>query len=202
MLGIDLFIAVVVVFSIVLTIFLLTMGERIRRDDELEVGRVWASYARKKGLSYVAPEGEWPLRSTPRLVSDDLQIVLIRDGDARITRLEIRPRDSMLGRLIVTTHDDVADLPCVKLKDDMLDPAFRVFATPASLAETVLSREVARAISSFRMGRALRVEYERGRVVLEWQAGELNDARLDEARKLAETLGRSLSQAFVAGASA
>ena len=196
MYGLDLIAALTVLVAIAVAFSIVIGRDRMRRGDENEVGRIWAAYARTQKLSYVAPEGDWPNRSVPRLVSDNLQIVLVREGDRVITRLELRPRESMLGRIIVTTEPSSTDLPAVALQTKDLDHALHAFAKPPSLAESVLTRDVLRAIAAFRMGSALRVEYEKGRVILEWKSGEVNAARLDEARRLAALLARSLSAAF------
>ena len=81
-------------------------------------------------------------------------------------------------------------------RSELLDPAFVVHAKPAQLASSVLTKEVARALSAFRMGGHLSFEYERGRIVLEWRGGEENPARLDEATRLVKVVDAAMSAAF------
>ncbi len=53
---------------------------------------LWAEYARAKGFTFVPPAGDWPNRTVPRLmaVSGDLRIVLVREGEQVVTRMELR----------------------------------------------------------------------------------------------------------------
>ena len=196
--GYDIIVIAGMVLSIVAAILFIVMRDRLRRRDELDVSSTWAAYARTHDCTFVPPSGEWPNRSVPRLVdtSGDLQLVLVREGEEVVTRLELRPKESLLGRMHVTTDATSPNLPHVVLTDDTLDPALTVFATPAQLAHAVLTKEVARALSGFRMGGSLSFEYARGRIVLEWKGGEQNGARLDEARVVAEAIDRAMSDAF------
>jgi hypothetical protein len=197
--GYDIFVIALMVLSIVGGILFIVARDRLRRRSEGDVSTVWAAYAREKGLSFTPPEGEWPNRTVPRLGNGDLSILLEREGEMVVTRLELRPRDLILGRMRVTTHDHEDEgMPRVALTDNLLDPALSVFSKPPSLAESVLTREVSRGLSAFRMGGDLLFEYERGRIVLEWQGGERNGARLDEARRVAELIDRAISAAFLA----
>ncbi len=196
--GYDILAIGMTLLSVVAAILFIVIRNRLRRGDEGHVSSLWAKYARAHGWSFVAPDGEWPNRSVPRLLAanGDLQIVLVREGEQVVTRMELRPRESLLGRMHVTTEASIAKLPQVVLTDDTLDPAFTVFSKPPQLAEAVLTPEVARALSGFRMGGALSFEYERGRIVLEWKGGERNGARLDEARAVAAAIDRAMSAAF------
>jgi hypothetical protein len=199
--GYDLFVIALIVLSIVAAILFVVARDRLRRRDEGDVSSVWSDYARERGLTFVPPEGEWPNRSVPRLSGNDgdLQVVLVREGEEVVTRMELRPKESLLGRMHVTTADTAGapNLPRVVLEETVLDPALSVFSKPPQLAETVVTSDVARALSGFRMGGDLSFEYERGRIVLEWKGGERNGARLDEARRVVELIDRAMSAAFV-----
>lgn len=196
--GYDLFGIALALLSVVGAIVFLVVRNRLRRRDEGDMSSLWAEYARARGFAFVPPEGEWPNRSVPRVIGndDDLQIVLVREGELVVTRMELRPTESMLGRMHVTTRASTGNLPHVVLTEDVLDLALSVFSKPPQLAVTVITTEVARALSGFRMGGALSFEYERGRIVLEWNGGERNAARLDEARRVVEIVDRAMSSAF------
>ena len=198
--GYDIFVIALMVLSVIAAILFVVARDRLRRRDEGDVSSVWSDYARERGFTFVPPTGEWPNRSVPRLSArdGDLQVVLVREGEQVLTRMELRPRESLLGRMHVTTESSAAaNLPEVVLTEEVLDPALSVFSKPPQLAETVITSEVARALSGFRMGGDLSFEYERGRIVLEWKGGERNGARLDEARRVAEMIDRAMSAAFV-----
>lgn len=199
--GYDFLVIALMVLSVVAAIVIVVARDRLRRRDEGGVSSVWAEYARANGFTFVAPSGEWPGRTVPRLVSADgeLQIVLVREGETVLTRMELRPHESLLGRLHVTTQSPAPNLAQVSLAQEKLDPALAVFSRPPQLAESVVTTDVARALSGFRMGGDLSFEYERGRIVLEWRGGERNGARLDEARRVLETIDRAMSAAFRRG---
>ena len=199
--GYDILFSALVIVSIIVAILLVVARDRGRRSHEVEVGRTWATYAKEHGLSFVAAEGEWPNRSVPRVVSPEAELMLVRDGERILTRLERKPHETMLGRLIVTTDPAAGSgLPRVTLSKDTLDFALSVFAKPASLAEAVLTRDVARAIDAFRMGGSLHFEYDRARIIIEWANGERNGARLDEAFSLAELACGVMEKAFARAA--
>jgi hypothetical protein len=194
--GYDILAIALLIVSVTVATGWILARDGMRRGDEVEVGRVWASYARARGLVFEDGEGEGPARTLPRVLSDDLQITVIRDGERLATRLVLRPRHAMLGRLVVTTDDDAADLPAIPLDSQTMDAALHVFASPKTIVASVLSNDVVRALSGFRMGGFLRFEYGRGRVALEWKNGELNAARLDEARRLATLIADAVNDAF------
>jgi hypothetical protein len=196
--GYDVFAITLLLVSIVLAIVIVIVRYRLRQREEVDASQVWETYARDRKFTFVPGEGEWPNRSVPRIVSadGDLQIVLVRVGEQILTRMELRPRESLLGRLHVTTEAPVPNVPRVELTQELLDPALVVHAKPAQLATSVLTKDVARALSAFRMGGHLSFEYERGRIVLEWKGGEENPARLDEAIRLVKLVDEAMSAAF------
>ena len=196
--GYDILAIALLLLSVTGGILFIVARDRLRRRDEADVSSVWAEYARARGFTFVPAEGEWPNRSVPRLVSasGDLQVVLVREGELVVTRMELRPAESLLGRIHITTGESSANLPAVVLADDLLDPALSVFSKPPHLAESVITKDVARALSGFRMGGALSFEYERGRIVLEWHGGERNGPRLDEANGVLSAMNAAMSSAF------
>jgi hypothetical protein len=194
--GPEVFVVALIIVSVVAAILVIVARDRSRRNDEGELSRVWAAYARAQGMELIVPEGEWPNRSVPRLVGAGVEIVAVREGEALVTRVEMRPPETVLGRLLVTTEGAGTELPRAPIERQTMSAELYVFALPASFAERVLTEEVARALSAFRMGGWMRLEYEKGRIALEWRGGELNAARLDEARRLIARVSGAMNEAF------
>jgi hypothetical protein len=200
MFGYDAIVIVLAVLSVALGLGIIIGRDRLRRGTEDELAQAWRNYARSHKLSFVAAEGEWPSRSTPSIVGATISITAHREGESLATRLELKPKETMLGRLVVTSEDDEAsDLTLIEPQDmetSAIDLELRVYAAPASFAPRVLTKDVAKALSAFRMGTWVRLEYDRGRVSLEWRPGETNPARIDEARRLAARVAKVVNEGF------
>jgi hypothetical protein len=204
MFGYDAIVIVLALVSVALGLGIIIGRDRMRRGTEDELATAWRSYARSNKLSFVAAEGEWPSRSTPSIVGSTLAITAHREGESLATRLELKPKEAMLGRLVVTSEDDddtdLARIQPEEMETSAIDHELRVYAAPASFAPTVLTKDVAKALSAFRMGTWVRLEYDRGRVSIEWRPGETNPARIDEARRLAARVAKVVNDAFAKGA--
>jgi hypothetical protein len=200
MFGYDAIVIVLVVVSLALGLGIIIGRDRLRRGTEDELAIAWQRYARSHKLSFVAAQGEWPSRSTPSIVGATLSITAHREGESLATRLELKPKETMLGRLVVTSEDDdatdLARIDADQMETGGIDHELRVYAAPASFAPRVLTKDVAKALSAFRMGTWVRLEYDRGRVSIEWRPGETNPARIDEARRLAARVAKVVNEGF------
>lgn len=164
----------------------------VNARDQEEVASCWRGYAAKRGLRFVAPEGEWPNR-TPAAIT-------WREGDAEVrlttigreasvrTRLTVRPRAVLLGTVVWICDEGSAG-------------RFQTSERPAGLAERVISARVKRLLLALRQRDRVTLAYRRGRVTIEWPGGELNDARLDDARRVSEELAHAIDAEFRAPAS-
>lgn len=187
MVGYDLLVAVtfVVMTPVVIVGFILFWMVNARDHEELAA--LWRAYAKKRGLAFVEPEGDWPNRSAPAITwSDDraeLRIIAI-GKEARVrTRLVIRPRGTLLGALTMAV--DAAGSGDVELRE-----------RPAGFARRIVTADVRRLLLGFRQRDRLVVRYRRGRITVEWPSGERNDARLDEARRLGEAMAAAVDHEF------
>ena len=164
------------------------------------------AYARARGLTFVEPEGEWPNRTNPAVTweRDATTFRLETMGrEARVrTRLSIRPPSALLGALSIAPCDGTRARAPRGLDDPTFLGVYRVRERPGGFAARLLTPEVRRALLGFRQGDSVTLGYRRGKIVLEWPGGERNDARLDEARRLGETIARAVDDAFRAGMSA
>ncbi len=161
------------------------------RGDERIAG-AWLAYARKRGLTFKAPVGNWPNRTLPL-------VQWMEDGDAyRIeargveaiatTQVVARPAVAVFGELLVTgSKGEAAGLEgAIPLAGRLV-----VWAAPAEFADRVLTRDVKRALLGFEPDS---LRYRRGEVSLGWAGGEENDARLDEASAVVRRLVRALAE--------
>lgn len=177
----------------------------LTRNDRAQVAETWRRYAASRSLHYTAPEGVWPNRTSPVITWSSGEVAyrlepLGREQHSR-TRLTVRPRVKLLGKLSVAPRSDVRPAPPpADLDDAVFLAAYRVLEQPAGLARRVLTDAVRRGLLGFRQGDAVTLGYRKGAAMLEWPGGELNDARLDEARKLGGVLAQALEEAFRAGA--
>lgn len=156
------------------------------RDHE-ELAALWRGYAKKRGLGFVEPEGDWPNRSAPAITWSDelaeLRITTIgREASVR-TRLVVRPRSTLLGTLAMVVGD--AGAGDVELRE-----------RPAGFRHRIVTQEVRRVLLGFRQRDRVVVRYRRGRIIVEWPGGERNDARLDEARRLGAEMARAVELEF------
>lgn len=158
-----------------------------RDRAELEVR--WRAYAAARALEYVAASGEWPNRTSPaiRWTCDPAELWLTTRGREakRRTRLAVRPRGALLGSLVATTEGAAPG-------------TLRTRERPAKFSDRLLPQEVTRRLLGFAQGERVTISYLRGRLSIEWPGGELNDARLDEARRLGELMARAMDSAFQA----
>jgi hypothetical protein len=189
--GYDLLVAVtfVVMTPVVVMGFILFWVVNARDHEELAT--LWRGYAKKRGLDFVAPEGEWPNRSAPELTWSDAlaELTITAIGkEARVrTRLVIRPRSALLGTLTMAV--DSAGAGELEQRE-----------RPAGFARRIVTADVRRLLLGFRQRDRLVVRYRRGLITVEWPGGERNDARLDEARRLGEAMAAAVDQEFRATA--
>jgi len=156
------------------------------RDHEA-IAACWQIYARARGFGFVAPEGEWPNR-TPAAISwtsDDATLRLTTVGrEAKVrTRLVVKPDATLLGTL-------------VWIGDEAGAGGVRTSERPAGFAQRILSPRVERALLALRQRDRVTLRYRRGRITIEWPGGELNDARLDSARRLGEEVAAGIAEEF------
>ncbi len=161
------------------------------------------AYATSRGLAFVEPAGEWPNRTNPACEwsSGGARFRLETVGkESRVrTRLTARPESSLLGRLSVAPRATVGDGPPPLAFDDVAFlSVFRVLESPPGFARRVLDDCVRRSLAGFRQGDTVTLGYRRARLVLEWPGAELNDARLDEARRVAELVAQAVDETFSA----
>ena len=185
--GYDLLVAVTFVVMTPVVIVGFIVFWTVNARDHEDLAALWRGYARKRGLDFVEPEGDWPNRSAPAITwSDDLAELRITaiGSEARVrTRLVIRPRSTLLGTLTMAV--DAPGAGDVELRE-----------RPAGFAQRIVTSDVRRLLLGFRQRDRLIVRYRRGRISVEWPGGERNDARLDEARRLGEALARSIDHEF------
>lgn len=172
--------------------------------DRANVAETWQRYASRHALAFEPPEGEWPNRTSPVISWSEGGVAfrlepLGREAHSR-TRLTIRPaRAKLLGRFSVAPRSHVTGEGTARgIEDPVFLTAYRVLEQPAGLARRVLTPAVRRALLGFRQGDSVTLGFRRGRAQLEWPGGELNDARLDEARRLGDLLAIALEDAFLA----
>lgn len=175
---------------------------RMTSVDRAEVADVWARYAARHALAYVAPEGVWPNRTSPVITWQDDDVSyrlepLGREAHSR-TRLTVRPRETLLGRLSVGPRAGAPPRPA-PVDDPVFLASYRVHEQPTGLARRILTPAVCRALLAFRQGDTVTLGYRKGTAILEWPGGERNDARLDEARRVGELVARVVKEAFVSG---
>jgi hypothetical protein len=184
------------VLGAVLTAFAASWWSDARGLTHLE--RAWESYARRRGVAFAPPSGEWPTRSPPILYweeGDGVRYRIEARGREAVTRtiLVARPALAVFGELVVRR-------PIVAAADDMgwapLDGRLVVRARPAQFAERVLTQDVKRALCGFDLGGDLSLVYAKGDVVLGWSGGEANEARLDEAREVVRRVVEALGGAY------
>jgi len=189
--GYDILVAVtfVVLTPVVIAGFIVFWIVNARDHEELAA--LWRGYAKRRGLDFVEPEGDWPNRTAPVITwSDELAELRITSigREARVrTRLVIRPRSTLLGTLAMVV--DAAGAGDVELRE-----------RPAGFRQRIVTEDVRRMLLGFRQRDRITVRYRRGRITVEWPGGERNDARLDEARRLGEEMGRTVDREFRATA--
>jgi len=159
------------------------------RDREDHAGSLRV-YARARGLEYLAPERDWPNRTSAAVAwqfeGAELRLSTVGKEARARTRLTVRPRNTLLGALIAVPDDD--------------DPThLRIQARPATLGARLLDPQLTRALLGFRQRDHVVLRYRRGRFQLEWPGREANDARLDHARTIGEDLVRVVESEFPAG---
>ncbi len=170
------------------------------RDREV-VADVWARYAARHELAYEPPVGAWPNRTAPVITWREGNVAyrlepLGREAHSR-TRLTIRPTVKLLGRVVVAPRADVSGPSRASLDDHVFLASYRVTEQPVGLARRILTGPVRRALLGFRQADSVTLGYRRGAAFLEWPGGEVNDARLDEARGVGARIATALEEAFV-----
>ena len=163
----------------------------LTHDRRGKVEEIWERYAASRGLHFVAAEGDWPNRSNPSITweAGGLSFRLgLRGRESYVaTRIEVRPRGTILGTAVLSPSAGVE---------------FRTFEKPEGTAERLFDEATRKAVLAFWQGDDVSVTYRRGLVVVAWAGGEANDARLDEARELAERVAASVEDSFERAAAA
>jgi hypothetical protein len=163
----------------------------INARDHEELARIWGRYAAARGLAFEGPAGEWPNRTSPALAwrHEGAELRLATVGrEARVrTRLTVRPQSALLGTLVAISEPNDAG-------------RFRSRERPRGFATRLMNDRVTRQLRGFQQRDRIVLSYRRGRVTVEWPGGELNDARLDEARRLGEELAAAIDAQFRAAA--
>ena len=151
----------------------------------------WRAYAEARGLDFEEASGEWPNRTSPELrwtVGEARCELRTLGKESRAhTRLVIHPGPKLLGTLVAVARNATT---------------LQVRSHPSVLADRLLTEDLRRALLAFGSGGAVSLAYRRGRVVIEWRGREQNDARLDEARRLADLVPAAVEAAFHAAAAA
>jgi hypothetical protein len=166
-----------------------------RARDRERLAGVWKSYARGRGLSFGAPSGVWPNRTSPsvRWTEDGVAYrIEARGAEADVTtHIVARPPVAVLGEIFVTRPGGEA---ASKAGSEPLGVRLVARAHPAALGARVLTEDVKRALQGFDLG-SLSLIYRRGEVSLAWAGGEENDARLDEGSALVRRVVSALAVA-------
>jgi hypothetical protein len=159
----------------------------VNARDHDELASSWRSYARQRGFDFEEPEGDWPNRSAPSIAWRDedtgagLRITSI-GREARVrTRLIVHPTSTLLGMMAVSISEG---------------GALHIRQQPSTFAQRILTSEVKRMLLGFRQRQRVTISYRRGRLTIEWPGGELNDARLDEARRMGLDIARAIDGEF------
>ena len=190
--GYDLFAAIFVVALTPFVVAGFVVFWAVTARDHEELASCWRSYARKHGLAFEEPEGDWPNRTAPAIAWTDggTELRISAHGrEARVrTRLTVRPRSALLGTLTMAL-EETGDPELVRER-------------PPGFSRRILTDRVRRALLGFRQRDSLALSYRRGRVAVEWPGGERNDARLDEARRLGVEIAHTVEDQFRATATA
>ncbi|MBX3185537.1 MAG: hypothetical protein KF819_00925 [Labilithrix sp.] len=161
----------------------------VNARDRAELEGRWRAYAEARAIEYVPATGEWPNRTSPAirwtLEGAELRLWTIGREASRRTRLAVRPRGALLGSLRATTEGAAPG-------------TFAIRERPAGFSRRILTPEVTRTLLGFSQHDVVTVHHRRGCLVFEWPGGELNDARLDEARRAGEAIARALASEFTA----
>jgi hypothetical protein len=189
---IGIFLMIGVVTPVVMLGFVAFYWARTRERERLAVA--WQAYARRRGLTFAAPSGEWPNRTPPSVQwveGDAAYRIEARGAETTVsTRVVGRPSVAVFGELFVTRADGEA---ASRAGAQPLFGRLVVRAHPAGFANRVLTGEVMRAVLGFD---PLSLVYRGGEVSLGWAGGEENDARLDEASSVVRRVLDALAVAY------
>jgi hypothetical protein len=159
----------------------------VTAKDREEHGSFLEGYAKARDLTFLPAEGEWPNRTSPSITwtserADMRLTILGRETKAR-TRLVVKPTQALMGELFATPDPDTYAKLLVRER-------------PKGLADRVLDERVRRSILGFCQRDHVTLTYRRGRFFLEWPGREINDARLDAARRVGDDLASAIDDAF------
>jgi hypothetical protein len=168
-----------------------------RGRDRERLSGVWQTYARRRGLVFGAPSGDWPNRTPPRIEWIEHGVAYRIEAQGAETTVSTcivaRPAIAVFGELVVTRpNGNVTHRADV----DPLDAGLVVKDQPAGFAGRVLTDGVKRALLGFG---SMSLEYRRGEVSLGWAGGEENEARLDEAGAVVRRVLTALAAAYEPG---
>lgn len=201
--GVELLVFVFMMLALPFVAAGFALHYREEGQTKVRVEGAWEKIARARGFTFVPAEGEWPNVTSARLEWEEqdgtrarLEAVL-REG-AVCTRLSVRPRALLLGQALVSTSDKNRSLLRTATDDPTFDAVFFVRERPAGFAARVVSARVRRALLAFRMGRYAALRYRRGALSLVWEEGEVNPARIDEARGVLALAAAEVDSSFSA----
>lgn len=190
--GYDLLAAIFFVFLTPFVVLGFIVFWILNARDHEELAQAWRTYARRRGLEFVEPEGEWPNRTSPAILWSEggANVRLTAIGrEARVrTRLVVRPRSALLGMAVLSLDESGA----------------RVHERehPAGFAKRISNATVVRSLHALHQRDRITLAYRRGRVTLEWPGGEQSDSRLDDARSIAAEVVATIEAEFRAPAAA
>lgn len=180
-------------------------GLAFHQHARASLERAWAAWARRHGLVYVAPTGEWPNRAPPRITGRvggcPLHVELVgarnADGTRYHTRVRARAIDPLPVALSASRHGRIA--PPAALGDGMpsrtgdpyFDQEFVLRAIDGERVGALLDANARRDLLRFASSASaasVALEYLDGEVRLVWDGEEQAAWVLDEARALVSRL--------------
>jgi hypothetical protein len=187
--GYDILVVAAGIFGLVSGVIGLTIFWFFQSRDRDVLSSTWSEYATAHALEFVAPKGEWPNRTLPRVAwtEDDAawRLEAVAAGERVRTRLVVRPHEALLGQLR-------CDVEITGLRD--------IDEKPAGFAARVLDPALERAMLGFLQRDTAELAYAAGNLTLEWSGGELNDARIDHARSVLRQAAANLARAHAGNA--
>jgi hypothetical protein len=183
---------------------------RMASAEKARFEGIWERHARSRSREFSPSSGVWPNIDSARVTWQEehgafvIESVL-REGEV-CTRVSVRPRELLLGQILVSTEDGNRTLAVAEplagegeQTDRTFTSAYFVRERPAGFARRMLTEDVRKRLLAFRMGGYAALRYRKGHVSLVWRGGEENPARLDEATELLRRASAAVSSAFHEG---
>jgi hypothetical protein len=196
-------------FCVVVLALLSTLGVLLgfaayyadRETRRVALGHAWKPWAERHGFRFVAPEGEWPNRTSPRVEGrmpwGEFHLEIVQKGERLSTRLVAWPHDALCARLVCTTLGETGPgLTPETTGYPAFDAEFSTSAVPRGTATRLLGPDLARALQAFALGGRLRFEYDRGHVALVWRGEEESHARIEEALRVVSIAAERVERVF------